>query len=201
MLCVDFQNLEGCLQEDRAKLFTVLHDERTKCSGHKMKQEMLKLHIRKHLFPMRTVRQWSRFPREVVLSLSLEIFNTWLDTVFSNLGWLQSCSCIQPEWVCDSGTGTCYFDRLQGSDSRLLCDSIFRFLEWTCSMFQTEVLKSLQHTLPGWSRDNSGASIQMSIAILNALGYLALSPAPTTEGLRYCLCHVCHQMSWIHQDV
>ncbi|KAK4832653.1 hypothetical protein QYF61_024681 [Mycteria americana] len=72
-------------QEDREKLFTVLHDEWTKCNGHTLKQEILRLHIRKNLFPMRTVRQWSRFPREVVLSLSLGVFKTRLDTTLSNL--------------------------------------------------------------------------------------------------------------------
>lgn len=78
-------------------------------------------------------------------------------------------------------TGSCYFDQLQGSESGLLCDSIFPFLEQINSIFQTEVLKSLQHAVSGWSGDNSGASVQMSIAIFNALGYLALSPATTTE--------------------
>jgi len=88
---------------------------------------------------------------------------------------------FQPEWVCDSETGTCYCDRLQGSDSRLLCDSIFLFLEQTYSVFQTQILKSLQHTVSEWSGEISGASIQMSIGILNALGCLALTPAAITE--------------------
>lgn len=162
--------------------------------GVSWKKELLRLHKRKNLFCMRSVRQWSRFPREAVQSLSLEMFKIWLDTALSNLVWPHCCSCFeqevgiktswapfQPEWVCDSVTGSCYFDQLQGSESGLLCDSIFPFLEQINSIFQTEVLKSLQHAVSGWSGDNSGASVQMSIAIFNALGYLALSPATTTE--------------------
>lgn len=83
------------------------------------KKELLRLNLRKNLLSMRTAGQWSSFPREVVLSLSLEIFNTWLGIILSNPVWSQRCSCFeqevgiktswgpfQPEWTCDS----CHFD-------------------------------------------------------------------------------------------
>lgn len=39
MLCVDFQNLQGCHQEEQPKLFTALRDERTECNGLKLKRD------------------------------------------------------------------------------------------------------------------------------------------------------------------
>lgn len=43
------------------------------------------LDIRKNLFPMRAVKQWNRFPTDLVQSLSSEDFKTQLDKALDNL--------------------------------------------------------------------------------------------------------------------
>jgi len=48
-------------------------------SGQKLKQERFRLDIR------RAVQQWSRLPAEVAPSLLLEVFETQLEKVLSNL--------------------------------------------------------------------------------------------------------------------
>jgi len=48
------------------KIFTAMHDGRMRDTGHKLEKETFKLGIRKNFFPMRTVRYWSRLPRELV---------------------------------------------------------------------------------------------------------------------------------------
>ena len=52
--------------------------------GHKLKHRRVPLNIRKHFFTMRVTEHWHRLPREVVESLSLEIFKSHLDTVLGN---------------------------------------------------------------------------------------------------------------------
>lgn len=44
--------------------------------GHILKHEGFRLGVRRNSFPMRTVRQWNRLPREVMQSLSLETDKT-----------------------------------------------------------------------------------------------------------------------------
>ena len=43
---------------------------------HTLKQEMFEMDIWRNLFPMKTVGARKRLPREVVLSLSMEVFKT-----------------------------------------------------------------------------------------------------------------------------
>jgi len=62
----------------------VVHGRRMRDNGHKMKQSF-RLGIWSNFFTARAVKQWSRSPREVVQSTSLEVFKTRLDKALSNL--------------------------------------------------------------------------------------------------------------------
>ncbi|KAK4828690.1 LOW QUALITY PROTEIN: hypothetical protein QYF61_000528 [Mycteria americana] len=54
-------------------------------NGYKVKQESVRLDLRRHFFPVRTVRQWHGLPREVVQSPSSEVFKPQLDEAQSSL--------------------------------------------------------------------------------------------------------------------
>lgn len=68
------QYLQGGCQEYGARLFTVVNGKRTRDNRHMLKQKRFRADKKKSFFSMRTVRQWSRLPREFVQSPSLEVF-------------------------------------------------------------------------------------------------------------------------------
>jgi len=80
-----YKYLKGGRQEDGAKLCSVLPSDTTRGNGHKLKHRKFQLNMRKNFFPLRVTEHWHRLPREVVESLSLEIFKTHLDKVLCSL--------------------------------------------------------------------------------------------------------------------
>ncbi|KFV74836.1 hypothetical protein N308_06981, partial [Struthio camelus australis] len=54
-------------------------------NGHKLKYKKFHSNIRKSFFTVRVVEHWNRLPKEVAQSLSLEIFETQLDSVLGSL--------------------------------------------------------------------------------------------------------------------
>jgi len=47
-----------------------------------------RLNMRKNFFPLKVMEHWHRLPREVVESLSLEIFKTRLGKILCSLLWV-----------------------------------------------------------------------------------------------------------------
>jgi len=63
----------------------VVTSDRTQGNRHKLKQRKFQLNMRKNFFTLRVTEHWSRLPRVLVESPSLEIFKTLRDAVLCSL--------------------------------------------------------------------------------------------------------------------
>ncbi|KAK4817116.1 hypothetical protein QYF61_027979 [Mycteria americana] len=80
-----FQYLKRAYRKDRDRLFSKACCDRTRSNGFRLREGRFRLDLRKEFFTMRVVRHWSRLPREVVESPSMETFKIRLDGALGNL--------------------------------------------------------------------------------------------------------------------
>lgn len=75
--------------------FSVVPTERTRSNGHKPEHQKFHLNMRGNFFNLRVADPWSRLPREMQESSSLEAFTTCLvvflcDFLWVNLPWQRN---------------------------------------------------------------------------------------------------------------
>lgn len=72
-------------EKKRARLFSVVHRDRVRGNGNKLKYKTFLLNIKRSFFMVRVVEHGNRMCREVAESPSLEILKIWPDRVLGKL--------------------------------------------------------------------------------------------------------------------